>query len=313
MLIDNVEREGLATWSDVEARFREFSTSDSQWIFRGHSDARWSLESTLERAVADIWGDQAKLSSGSRKRLEALRDVLKNGVDGQDMWKVERRLLREFRRQYHLFSGHVPDAGDVMEWLSLMRHYGAPCRLVDFSYSWFVGLFFALVDSNKEAEVWAVDSDWAGDIVRVLLDPYPLDILDRDPQLRRPETADALLWSPTTVKRGVIPLNPYRLNPRLVIQQGIFLCPIEGSLPFMDNLDAMLGIPDPKCRKGLRRFTIPADTAIRREFLSRLSRMNMTQATLFPGLDGFAESLKIHLVNARFFERSGDFHQGRWM
>jgi hypothetical protein len=314
MRVEELDRVPLPDWPVVEAIFQEFLSSGSQWIFRGHSDAKWDLESTLERAVSDLWGDHAKLNDKNPAiRREAIREVLRSGPAGHSMWKTERRVVREFTRQYHQFSLHLPDRGDAMEWLSLMRHHGAPCRLLDFSYSWYVALFFALIHSRREAEVWAIDSDWADNTARSLLPSHLQRLLTEDPQLRRPETADAVLWPATPAATGVIPLNPRRLNPRLVIQQGVFLCPINGSVSFMDNLDAMLQVAGGDARAKVRRFVIPEGSHIRRQLLGGLSRMNMTQATLFPGLDGFAESLTIYLSHAERFGRSTDFDGGTWL
>jgi hypothetical protein len=49
-----------------------------------------------------------------------------------------------------------------LEWLALMRHYGAPTRLLDWTYSLYVALFFSLAESNvkKPATVWALDTAW---------------------------------------------------------------------------------------------------------------------------------------------------------
>src|SRR5262245_59758646 len=144
MNVDSITREPLETWDAIQTCFDEFAASDSQWIFRGHSDSAWDIETTLERAISATWVDPpAKGESGADRRRK-LNAVPTQGPGNQDTWKVELRLLREFKRRYHQFSHHLPESGDTMEWLSLMRHYGAPCRLVDFSYSWFVALFFAI-------------------------------------------------------------------------------------------------------------------------------------------------------------------------
>jgi hypothetical protein len=60
------------------------------------------------------------------------------------------------------------------------------------------------------------------------------------------------------------------------------------SVSFEQNLAAIL--PEPHGR-GLRKFVIDDSPRVRKEILRRLRRMNMTSATLFPGLDGFARSL----------------------
>ncbi len=84
-------------------------------------------------------------------------------------------------------------------------------------------------------------------------------------------------------------VSPFRLNERLVIQQGTFLIPRNVAIPFDDNLSALL---QGSKNHGLIKFRISGRQAARRQLLQHLQRMNITRATLFPGLDGFARSLE---------------------
>jgi hypothetical protein len=86
----------------------------------------------------------------------------------------------------------------------------------------------------------------------------------------------------------VLPVSPFRLNERLVIQQGIFLCPGDVSLTFEENLAAVLPSPP---HNALLQFVIGDSIDLRTKILWQLQHMNMNSATLFPGLDGFARSL----------------------
>ena len=46
--------------------------------------------------------------------------------------------------------------------LSLMRHHGAPTRFLDWTYSFFNALYFAINRLNKESSyvVWAINDIW---------------------------------------------------------------------------------------------------------------------------------------------------------
>ena len=46
-----------------------------------------------------------------------------------------------------------------MEWLSLMRHYGIPTRLLDWTHSFLVAAYFAVDDADKarDCAIWALD------------------------------------------------------------------------------------------------------------------------------------------------------------
>ncbi len=82
------------------------------------------------------------------------------------------------------------------------------------------------------------------------------------------------------------PMNPHDLNERLILQQGIFMCPGDVSASFEDNLSNVVS-----SKKDIRKYTIPNDLKIRKKFIQYLHRMNMNSATLFPGMDGFAKSM----------------------
>jgi hypothetical protein len=85
--------------------------------------------------------------------------------------------------------------------------------------------------------------------------------------------------------RFVYPANPIRLNRRLTIQQGVFLAPGDVTLSFENNIK---GIPN--YQEHIKKIVI--DNKCKKEVLCKLYVMNINSATLFPGLDGFARSLR---------------------
>ena len=85
------------------------------------------------------------------------------------------------------------------------------------------------------------------------------------------------------------PINAFRLNERLRIQQGAFLIPGDISKPFLENLEAL---PNHDHRDNVIKIVIPFTE--RRTALKHLFQMGISRTTLFPGLDGFADSLSIY-------------------
>ena len=55
------------------------------------------------------------------------------------------------------FSTSLPAVDDDFQWLALMQHYGAPTRLLDFTWSPYVAAFFALERTLGDGVVWAMN------------------------------------------------------------------------------------------------------------------------------------------------------------
>jgi hypothetical protein len=273
--------------SDDEEKFQELCASlgvEPEPV----ADLRELYERT--RPLQDGWIFRAaKMGEGLTTTLE--RAVLGQHPDLSRAFEVEARLLREFQRRAHHYVDRLPRDDDVLQWLALIRHYGGPTRLMDWTYSVFVALFFALSHKAEPGGgyvIWALDSDgFRRTANRLLGETRDIDLLGqgRESHASRygpvfaPEGVDPLDLAPL-----VYPVNPFRLNERLSLQQGVFLCPRQLQWPFLENLKAM----DPS-KDILKAFTIPEES--RRPLLRELDRMNMSSATLFPGLQGFAESL----------------------
>jgi len=94
----------------------------------------------------------------------------------------------------------------------------------------------------------------------------------------------------------VYPVNPFRLNKRLTIQQGLFLLPGDVKKSFKENFEETF-----KNQGGLERYLCRIELAFdkskeaknrRNEILRQLHNMNINNATLFPDLDGFTKSLQ---------------------
>ncbi|MCU0621239.1 MAG: FRG domain-containing protein [Gemmatimonadales bacterium] len=236
------------------------------WLFRGQDDPHSGLATTLERALQRFG----------------------QGLDGQE--DLEHRLLREFRRHYHRYTDDVPSEDDTLRWLALMRHHGAPTRLLDFSYSPYVGLFFAIHGAahGSAATIWAVDHNWCIDCARRLLPAEAWQAFQDDAWGGKTGPTVRRLFQ--THARTVVPLNPYYLDARLAVQQGALLAPLSLGESFESLLLAM---DEPaELRRHVRRFVIHCDPGFLETALGELLRMNVTHTSLFPGIDGLAQGLE---------------------
>lgn len=104
-------------------------------------------------------------------------------------------------------------------------------------------------------------------------------------------------------------MNSFRLNNRLSIQQGAFLVPLDVTRSFMDNLRAIA--PKRMDANHLAIYRIALNIENLKECLIELHRMNLTRATLYPGLDGLAQSLENAIAMPHLFhEVKGDLSTG---
>ncbi len=107
-----------------------------KWIFRGQRD-HWDLDTSLDRAFAKY---------GIIPRTVKDEDT-KNAVERQCR-AIEEKMLRSFMRKAHHYLTQVPEPDDIVDWLAIMRHYGAPTRLLDWTYSFYVAVYNAVEDWN---------------------------------------------------------------------------------------------------------------------------------------------------------------------
>ena len=297
--------ETICSWDHLLERYeshKKFTGKEEQWIFRGQKECKWGLKTKLEREIEHFGIDKNKFPDENTSIYikEAAR-VLNEGFDfiekgkkrKRSVFDLERGLLREFKRKCHHYEMNVPEKDDIAEWLALMQHYGAPTRLLDWTYSFFVAVYFALENAEKECAVWALETKWIDDRIQKIFPIIAKMYLRKVDKIVKPGPFKKVFMRKHP-KSLVYTLNPYRLNKRLVIQQGVFLCPGDVSKPFEDNLATVL--PESNKHGKFFKFTIKLDLTKRNEMLQQLHRMNMNRASLFPNLDGLASSLRTLLV-----------------
>jgi hypothetical protein len=263
---ENIKTEKVNSWPAFTAALARQPEPD-YWIYRGQRKKEWGLKNTLERSLKD-W--EIELSSASSIELE---------------------LIREFRRKYR--GDYAADVNsDYLSCLALMRHHGASTRLLDFSYSPYVAAHAAIEQGSKTGVVWCLNFKWCSTATREIVGKIAKEW---ESELRNDSSFEPMYMSRR--EKFVYPENPFHLNERLIIQQGVFLCPGDISVSFLENLTALNGYDRPENVMKLC-FDLNKDAV--REFSEQLMRMNVNSAVLFPGLDGFARSVTERLY---FYER----------
>lgn len=253
------------------------------FLFRGHADLRWPLDTSFHRAVRRF------------------------GVPGKMYRRTEAYMLRDFQRRAHHYLTGTPSLDQDIEWLALMQHHGGQTRLLDFTYSPYVALFFAIEMAEGDAAVWGIN---AYPLREKLCDIHQIGHHGRD---RFAVNSDFLRVAQDSLgasdsPAGVIHVEPARLNERMAAQQGTFLMPTRIEEDFEANLLNTIGIKQ-DVLQAARPVTIDFSDPynfLRERLMVKfifprwlhaiamldLIKMNVTAASLFHGLDGFARSLQ---------------------
>jgi hypothetical protein len=217
-----------------------FERHHTGWLFRGHRCPKWLLETSLERA--------------SRRC-------------GIDAVSYERACYREFRRHAHAYLTRVPNESDTLEWLALMQHYGAPTRLLDFTESFWIGLFFAFEEAEEDCCVIALDR---------------LSLANKNPELDYNELLNQNIIHGSPTFNALFEDVPYYTNDRLAIQKGTFVFALNVQRSFQQ----LAAEHHKTVHKLIVRKSLFPD--IRR----RLNDFNCNSRVLFPGIDGYGRYFK---------------------
>ena len=124
--INNLE-EYIKVAKTFKLKFGLSEASINPW-FRGHSERKYCLKPTLYR-------------------------------EGNEVIKgCEKEILRDFKLKSRPFINEDNAKSDI-EYMMLMQHYGLPTRLLDWSESYLVALFFAVCDykNEEDASVWVLN------------------------------------------------------------------------------------------------------------------------------------------------------------
>lgn len=256
-----------------------------RWLFRGQKRADWVLKTTLERAFE-------------------FRDIDKRLIP-----QFELISLNDFRKIAHNFSSKLPDYDDRFAWFALMQHYGSPTRLLDFTESFYIAAYFALLDAKDSCAIWAINRT---EIIKTIKERinYVLTSLGyMSPGEATPDNFINLIMQHAIAgdiqEKFIFTASPSRLNERQYIQQGLSVIPSNLSNGFMDTL---LKSFDEKCKMSDEQnfnlvdlkdtASILDNTKVLKLILTKdcfldartdLNKMSVNSLTLFRGLDGLGK------------------------
>jgi hypothetical protein len=250
----------------MEQLIKSINELPNNYIYRGHSDENWHLQSTLER----ILGDQFKAKAE----------------------KHENYALNVFQSKFHLYDKLNEKPETKLEWLSIMQHYGVPTRMIDFTVSPYVALYFAIESASriedKSFAVYAID-------YRELLKRSLAYIREKDENIDI--NYDNLHYRQDELFNDIIDKRSYEIlwiveptisNLRLDRQSGCFL--ITGCKK--STIETLLS-KDIYNNVDIIKFIIPG--VFWRNIYSLLERMNINSRTIYGDLDGLSRSIRLFM------------------
>jgi hypothetical protein len=204
----------------------------------------------------------------------------------------ERDLTNRFRVLAH--SRHKIDFNyeNYGRSLSLMQHYGLPTRLLDWSMSPLVALFFAVGTYNYrkdqepiEACIWILDpyglnSEQFGDATTASIEGGSVRKFLRPafngyvPPIDHPDREDYLATKDAHYKAAMAS----EFDARIFVQQGAFTIHTEAT-PLNES----------RFSKYLRKVVVPASAV--RSIATELKILGMRKSTIFPDLVNLSEDL----------------------
>lgn len=251
----------------MEGLLTELNSLPNNYIYRGHADAGWVLASTLERVIGSAWSSES-------------------------VTKFEDYSLNIFKSKFHLYDTENIRPSSTLAWLSIMQHYGVPTRLLDFTESPYVALYFALEGytprSKKNVAIFAVD-------YTAVMEKSVEYISRKDGEFK--ETRQTVHRKGDEVFDSIVSrfaydiawiTEPKQVNARLDRQAGSFLVSMNRSLRIADLLSS-----ETYSEVDVRKYDISGE--LYESIFALLRKMNITSKSLYGDLGGLARSIRMDM------------------
>ncbi|MEK6701136.1 MAG: FRG domain-containing protein [Planctomycetota bacterium] len=248
----------LETLADVQSRMHLIA-SEGDWAHRGQASAEWKdLRPSLARALAP-------------------------GLSQGDRLNIERQATQTFLQlaRHHLDAADSALLGHPLQRNVIMQHFRAPTRLLDWTASPWVALYFAVSSfPDQDGTVWSFRTT---DLrIRTMQDQQQVEVglqngrAERLLEMFYNEVPMPIVWL----------LDPWTRNSRLAAQQALFTVASDVG---GDHAQLLADFYPTESNDVLCRFVIPKE--LKRQTVLMLAAMNISPATLFPGLDGLGASI----------------------
>jgi hypothetical protein len=208
--------------------------------------------------------------------------------------KHEFSMTLDFRLRAPARHAWTPDSDRLVSWLSLMRHYGLPTRLLDWTESALTAAFFATENSEPK-------SNEEDGVIWVLVPTQLNRPIVGEPRVLTATNARIQEVAALAFKKGAsneeskpmaLAFAAEEKDLRVLVQQGMFTLHRDAT--------CLTKIESPPFQMGqavLERLRIPANR--KKSIRDELSALGIRESILFPDLELLAREIK----DAAFLER----------
>jgi hypothetical protein len=233
-------------WSEVlefVCDFEDKTFMNKVW-FRGHSDSSYSLKSGLFREKFDEVASYQIIESLNYLNFSNLGSHLHNNLSG---WEL----------------------------LFLMQHHGVKTRLLDWTESFAVALFFACADwkDNNNARIWLFDPTKLNELSIGVSNTTTVDTVG---------VYEECIYNITILPNNSIAISPPRNNNRITRQRGVFTLQGNNLLSLDEEFNGAL-----IKNNGLAYIDLQPDLRI--DAQRYLNHCGIDFFSMYPDLEGLAK------------------------
>ena len=265
---------------NIEELFNFFRNCSNSHAFRGHLSSEWKIESSLVRSTLNI--------------------------DKSTYYELEDTACSDFKSKFNIYGDPKDKPESKLGWLSMMQHYGAPTRLIDFSTSPYVALCFIIenlspysLKDNINFSIYSLNYSRLNEIFLDELkkrDEYMEYNLEKM-NLNAEKVSDIILEGYDNSTPMFMMNEPIVSNRRIDRQNGTFLI-----TNIFENIEVELSAEKYK-KIDFKKIIIPSSLYC--DIFNLLRGMNISLKNIYGDLDGLGKSIKSNLLYYSYLRASG--------
>lgn len=248
----------ISKFTDALKNRAHLSVEDVTIFFRGQAKSDWTLKPTF------------------------LRNVRNNQITAKHLVALEAKMIENFKKRAHLYHSHglLPNNSTILDWATLMQHHGAPTRVLDWTTSPYVALYFAVEkELDYDGAIWFFG---VHDLTKCMERLYGKNYVPGKNEYEN------IAMDPNA-KPIMHMYHRDQLSERMIAQQSVFtIC----QNIIADHADIIGEALKTFTKKEYWLWKIVIHKEHKIKILTQLYAMNVNASSLFPGADGVGKSLR---------------------